>query len=313
VAFEGMDIDEVADLARQLDANARTLTGIAAVLGGLAEALSRQWYGPAAARFARDFETSHRPALVAAAQQLADMHARVIANLDQQQTASAATGFGGVSGPGALLGTGLRLADGGWHIWGDLDTAERAAEWPLDKIRQLAGAHEAPEPDGSGIWDKPERLTADHTFPLFEDTDVVRWLRDTPAIVDADKFLADSGVYQAIDRFGRVGIVMGLISVGTDVVNVGGNLAAGHYAAAGGDLVDAGSDALMSTKGWTWLAGLDLELAKKDYDEIAQGGLPPLTWSNLADEYLPAVTTDLPEEAWDAKGELFDLLMGDHG
>ena len=47
MSFEGMDIDEVAELARQLDANARTLTGIAALLGGLAEALGQQWRGPA--------------------------------------------------------------------------------------------------------------------------------------------------------------------------------------------------------------------------------------------------------------------------
>jgi uncharacterized protein YukE len=107
-----MDIDQVADLARQLDANARTLTGIAALLGGLAEALGQQWRGPAAAVFARDFEASHRPAIVAAAQQLSDLHARVIANLGQQQTASAATGFG--------------AGAGGWptvdRVWNDAGT-----------------------------------------------------------------------------------------------------------------------------------------------------------------------------------------------
>jgi len=59
-------------------------------------------------------------------------------------------------------------------------------------------------------------------------------------------------------------------------------------------------------------AGFDLEAGKADYDEIAKGGLPPLSWSNFKDEYLPAFTTQLPEEAWQEKGELFDLLMGDY-
>ena len=316
--FEGMDIDQVADLARQLDANARTLTGIAALLGGLAEALGQQWRGAAAAVFARDFEASHRPAIVAAAQQLSDLHARVIANLGQQQTASAAAGFGGPGGEaavavaGGLLGAGLRGADGAWQVWNDVDTAERVVEWPLDKIRQLAGAHEAAGPDGDGVWDWLQRMTGDHTFPSLEDTDVVRWLHDAPVIGDADKFLADSGVYRVIDDLGPAAIAMGLLATGTDLVNAGLSVGDGHYAAAGGDLVDAGSSALMSTKGWTWLAGFDLEAGKADYDEIAKGGLPPLSWSNFKDEYLPAFTTQLPEEAWQEKGELFDLLMGDY-
>jgi uncharacterized protein YukE len=143
VPFEGMDIDQVADLAKQLDANARTLTGIAALLGGLAEALGQQWRGPAAAVFARDFEASHRPAIVAAAQQLSDLHARVIANLDQQQTASAVTGFGGGAGAAAGAGAGV----GTWptvdRVWNDAGT--------VSTIVGLAGIPVSLLADGSRV------------------------------------------------------------------------------------------------------------------------------------------------------------------
>lgn len=122
--FEGMDTAEVADLARQLDAAARTLTGIAAQFGGLAEGLGQQWRGPAAVAFARDFEASHRPAIVAAAQQLSDLHARVIANLGQQEAASAAAGFGGPGGAAAA-------GPGAWpsvdRVWNDAGTVTTAA------------------------------------------------------------------------------------------------------------------------------------------------------------------------------------------
>lgn len=92
--FEGMDVDQAQGLASRLDANARMLADIAGLMTGLASGLTLSWCGPGSAAFEQRWLMTDRPALLAAAQALADAHARLVANIEQQQTASAATGGG---------------------------------------------------------------------------------------------------------------------------------------------------------------------------------------------------------------------------
>ena len=96
--FEGMDVDQARGLASRLDANARVLADIAGALTGVASGLTLAWCGPASAAFEQSWLMRDRPALLAAAQALADAHARLVANIEQQQGASAATGAGGGGG-----------------------------------------------------------------------------------------------------------------------------------------------------------------------------------------------------------------------
>jgi uncharacterized protein YukE len=296
-----MDIGQVEDLAARLDGNARTLTAIAAVLGGLVAELQRIWLGPAFGAFASDFDASHRPALLAAAQTLTDLHARLVANIDQQLAASSAATEGGGSaaalagaiGGGLLGAAALRDVGRGWNLLNTASGVEGlVVQDPIEVIKDLAGG--------------------DHTMLELRDTKVLSWLPDTDEAKSIDEFLAHTHVYSVTDTLAGVGTALGVAGMAIDMGQAGRDVYDGNYAAAGGQVVNTASTGLMTKGGVYWLAGFDLEVAKADYDEITMGGpLPSLTWSNFKNEYVPDFTTQLPKEAWAEKGDLFKLLMGD--
>lgn len=314
MSFEGMDVGQVQAIARQLDANARALDGIAGLLAGLAEELILHWQGPAAARFQHEWTSQHRQALHAAAQALADMHDRVVTNIGQQQGASAAdAGFAAVTGAafaGLVGGAGTA-----WHVIETADEARRVVEWPIDKVREISGRHEAAEPKGDSAWAWLRRTVDDDPVsPQLKESNIVRWLHDTPAVRDADRILSDTHVYKVLDKVGPAGIVIGAAATLGDLSAAGGAAVHGHYESAGGHLVDAASDGLMTGKTVFWLGGFDIEMAKKDVEEFTQGGgVPsPFSWQNLKNDYWPTFT-GLPSDAWQQRSELFKLVMGDHG
>jgi hypothetical protein len=279
-----MDIGEAGNLAARLDGNARALSAVATVLGGLVTDLERRWLGPGFAEFAREFETSHRPALLAAAQAMSELHATLVVNIDQQQAASSAATEGG--GAAAVLA----------GAWAGLNTGfsvEGLAAEPIDMVRGLAGVHSS----GGDMWD------------VIGDTQAASWLRDSGQLQSMDTFLADSHVYAVTDKLGDAGAGLAVIGGLIDVGEGGRDAYDGDYAAAGGQAVNATSAGLTFAGPAGPLAGFDLEVAKADYDEISMGGpLPSPTLSNLTREYLPDVTYLLPEEAWDEKGSLLKLI-----
>jgi hypothetical protein len=291
-----MDIGEVQNLAARLDANARGLVAVASVLGGLVTDLERLWLGPAFSAFARDFETSHRPAMLAAAQTLSDAHARLVANIDQQVTASSAAteggGFGAVlagAAAGGLLGAVLRDASPAWNLVNEGFGVEAAfVQDPIGIIKNLAG----PDPV-SGL----------------EDTKLGSWLVDSDQLKSVDQFFTDSHVYSVTDKIGEAGEVLGFIGIGVDVVAGGLDLNNGNYAAAGGQAVNATATGLSFFGPAGILGGFDLGFAKADYDEITMGGpLPSASWSNIMNEYIPDLTYRVPEEAWEEKGDLLKVI-----
>jgi len=282
-----MDIGEVENLATRLDGNARALTAVAAVAGGLVTELERLWLGAGFAAFARDFETSHRPALLAAVQTLSELHAKLVINIEQQQAASSAATEGGGSAAvlagaagGALLG----------RAWNDLNTGfgvEGVIADPIGMIKNLEGAD-----------------------PLLGDTKVGSWLRDTDQLKSINQFLGDTHVYTVTDKLGDVGAGLAAIGVVVDVAQGGHDAVDGDYASAGGQAVNATSAGLTFFGPAGVLGGFDLGVAKADYDEITMGGpLPSLTSSNLVHEYIPDFTYLLPQEAWEEKGELLKLVL----
>jgi hypothetical protein len=292
-----MDIGEVENLAARLDANARGLAAVAGVLGGLVTDLERLWLGPSFAVFARDFETSHRPALLAAAQTLSDLHAKLVANIDQQVTASsAATEGGGAAAAlagtaaGGLFGVSLSGIGGAWNLLNEGFGVEGVVvQDPIGIIKNLAG----PDPV-SGL----------------EDTKLGSWLVDSDQVKGIDQFLTDSHVYSVMDKVGDAGEVLAAIGIGVDVVAGGLDVRDGNYAAAGGQAVNATSAGLSFFGPVGMLGGFDLGLAKADYDEITMGGPLPslLSWSNITNDYIPDFTYLLPEEAWEEKGDLLKVL-----
>jgi hypothetical protein len=295
-----MDIGEVENLAARLDGNARALTAVAGVLGGLVTDLERRWLGPGAAAFARDFETSHRPALLAAAQTLSELHARLVVNIDQQQAASSAATEGGGAAAvlagaagGGLLGVALHDAGGAWDGLNTGAAVEGLAAEPIDAIRGFAGVHSP----GDDLWD------------VLGNTKAASWLRDSGQLQSMDQFLADSHVYTVTDKLGDAGAALAVIGGLVDVGEGGRDVYDGDYAAAGGQAVNAAAAGLTFAGPAGPLAGFDLELAKQDYDEITMGGpLPSPTLSNLTHEYIPDFTYLLPEEAWEEKGSLLKLI-----
>jgi len=292
-----MDFGEVENLAARLDGNARALTAVAGVLGGLVTDLERRWLGPGAAAFARDFETSHRPALLAAAQMMSDLHARLVVNIEQQQAASSAATEGGGAAAvlagtavGGLSGVSLSWAGGTWNLLNEGFGVEGVAvQDPVGIIRNLAG----PDPV-SGL----------------ADTKVGSWLVGSDQVKSIEVFLTDTHVDSVTDTVGKAGAVLGGIGIGVDVAAGGLDVHDGNYAAAGGQAVNATATGLSFFGPVGTLGGFDLGLAKADYDEITMGGpLPSLfNWSNFKNDYVPDFTYLLPEEAWEEKGDLLKVI-----
>lgn len=302
--LEGMDVDQVTSLARRIDSHTRTLESIAAVLGGLAAELSHLWHGPAAAAFFHDCETRHRPALGGAARAIAEMHAHLVANIEQQTRASAAdAGFGAARGGGSGGGIGA-IADaalggvvGGvgflWNTAKGIDDRISPVETSLDTIRELAG-----NDDVVGRYDKTwtevMKLDRDGSLLKYKQSPVLHWLHDNPGVQKVGGVLDDPHAAKVLDIAGKGGNAIGLASAGIDGVKAGDQAFAHHnYGAAGGDLVDATATGLKTSKNpVAYLAGVDITLVKEDYDlaqriDWKQGIPSPFSGDNFRTIYVP--------------------------
>ena len=92
MSFEGMDVDQLQGLAKQIDADAQTLDNLVNTLTGVVSTLTHLWNGPVAATFEQDWQSKNRPALLAAYNTLRDLHTHLVSNISQQTSASAAEG-----------------------------------------------------------------------------------------------------------------------------------------------------------------------------------------------------------------------------
>jgi uncharacterized protein YukE len=298
MSFEGMDVGQVQAIARELDANARALDGIAGLLAGLAEELILHWQGPAAARFQHEWASQHRQALHAAAQVLADARDRVVTNIGQQQTASAADiGFGALAGA-ALAGVAGGLATA-WNVAQTVDGKLSLAETPLGNIEELAKDQYDPLSPAfdqyDKTWSRLVKLDHDGTFLKYDESPTLQWLHDSPGVRNAAEVLGKTHASVVLDKLGPVGIAMGAIGTGVDVGTAGVALAHHDYGSAGGDLVDATADGLKTAPyPPAYLAGATVALFKEDYDLGSQidwkEGIPsPLTGDNFKNIYVPAL------------------------
>ena len=92
MSFDGMDVDQLQGLAKQVNSDAQALYNLVTSLNGVIGGLTSLWNGPVAATFEQDWQSKNRPALLAAHNTLTDLHAHLIANINQQVSASAADG-----------------------------------------------------------------------------------------------------------------------------------------------------------------------------------------------------------------------------
>ena len=92
MSFEGMDVDQLQGLAKQIDADAQRLyslvTSLADVLGGL----TLLWNGPVAVTFEQDWQSKKRPALLAAYNTHTNQNTHLVSNISQHTSASTADG-----------------------------------------------------------------------------------------------------------------------------------------------------------------------------------------------------------------------------
>ena len=295
--FEGMDIDQAQQLARELGANAQALAGITVALSGLAQELGHCWRGPAAATFQYQWTAQHHAALSSAAQALADMHTRLVANIDQQAWASAAGSADGAGPAGGILsGAALTaLLAGIGRGWAGLQTGagwEGLVQTPLDKIKEVAGPDDV-SGDYDKTWTRLMKLDHDGPFLKYKESPVLNSLHDNAHVQRAAEILGTGHSAAVLDKLGKAGTGLGYVTTGVDGAESLDDMRQHHFGSAAGSAVDATSTALMNSDNPAlFLAGFDVALVKKDY-QLAQQvdwkeGIPnPFNASNFSNDYIP--------------------------
>jgi uncharacterized protein YukE len=311
MSIEGMDVDQLSALAKQIDADAQALHNLVAGLTGVVGTLSLFWQGPLVATFEQDWHSKNRPALLAAYNTLTDLHTHLVNNINQQVSASAAEG-GWAAAPG---GVGAVVLGGIATAWDKLEKVEEVTSLPeylISKEEELFG-HDHP-PTGKGPWGWLERHTGDPVFPELKDTKALRWLHNTPELRYADDLLVKTHAYKVLDKFIEpVSLAIAVASVGVDLGQASQAAVQGNDYAAAGHVADAEADGLGVIPVVGQLGAFDIEIAKATINEIVTGGpIPsPFSWQNLKEDYVP-----LPGEMWQElnadKGELIDWAFGGH-
>lgn len=233
MALEGMDVERAALIARQLDGYEQELRNIVGAIAWLTTELSYRWRGAASAMFEQQ-SPRYQEMIAVAANAIADMRARLNANIAQQEQASAAAGGGGASATGAgaaISGAALTMLLSGRPA-AALDLADRADKFvlkPLDTVHDLATGD-------SRI------LRSIKGGPA-----VLRSLADNPFVQSTDNLLRDARVTDALPVLGKAGIVFGVVSAGTDLFKAYNYSKHGNDGAAANEVVSAVADGLMAT------------------------------------------------------------------
>jgi uncharacterized protein YukE len=257
MSLEGMDVEQAQQVTLRLEANAQALSRITAMLAGLTAELGRSWRGPASSAFEQQWASQYRPALANAASALADMHAHLTANIQQQIQASAAdSGQGASVGVNALTLTGLLAGTGkAWHIVTKIDGYETLVTKPPALLSEL-------------------------------------WLHDNPHVQRFEEIFKETHGAEIFGKLDKVGNGISYVNATLSGGEGLHELAEHHYASAGGDFLD-GTASVLKTKGAVaYLAGFDISLLKKDYELAHQiqwsEGVPnPFNASNFENDWIP--------------------------
>jgi uncharacterized protein YukE len=295
MSFDGMDVDQLQGLAKQIDADAQALHNLVTGLNGIVGTLNFFWQGPMVATFEQDWQSKNRPALLTAYNTLTDLHTHLVENINQQVSASA--------------------ADSGWAAaWDKVGKVQQwtsVPEYLISKQEELFG-HDAPP--GKGPWAWVQKHTEDPVFPKLKDTKPLQWLHNTPELRFADKVLVKTHAYKVLDRvIEPINFGIAVASVGVDLTQASLAAARGNDYAAAGHVADAAADALGVIPVVGQLAAFDIEITKADINLIVTGGPIPSPFSvqNLKEDYAP-----LPGEMWQTlladKWELLDWATGGH-
>jgi uncharacterized protein YukE len=135
MSFEGMDIDQLQGLAKQIDSDAQTLYNLVTSLTGVVGTLTFMWNGPVAVTFEQDWQTKNRPGLLGAYNTLTNLHSHLVSNISQQTSASAAEGswtVGRVVGDAGNVLTALGLI--GFAVPGGSVAGKLLEDTPVGKV-----------------------------------------------------------------------------------------------------------------------------------------------------------------------------------
>jgi uncharacterized protein YukE len=158
MSFEGMDVDQLQTLAKQVNADAQTLSDLVTTLTAVAPRLTAAWHGPLAAAFEQDWQSKLSPSLQAATRTLTDLHTHLANNINAQVSASAAdAGPGAGPGTGTGGGTGAILpvvVAGAGAIWTGAQLVGQFTS-PVDTVASLipGASDDLPLLDASGDFD----------------------------------------------------------------------------------------------------------------------------------------------------------------
>lgn len=307
MSLEGMDVDQAQRLVQQLDGYAQSLIHITAGLGTLTQELSYHWRGPASGTFQQQWSTQYHGAISRAAQALSDMHAHLVANIQQQvQASDTDAGGGGAAGFGigaAVSGLALTaLLGGARSAWGAVNRADdyySLVDGPLGlaKNANVVGRYDK-------TWTQVLHLANDSSFLKYKQSPFLHWFHDNPHVQEANSLLEKMPAHEYI---GRVSGALGWAQAGIDTGKASADVLNHRYTAAGGQMVDATASALKGSKyPPLYLAGVDISLVHKDYDLARQ-----VDWSNIPNPLDPGVfKNDYVPSFKELPGEMVSNLAG---
>ncbi len=250
MSFEGMNVDQMQGLAKQLDADAQALYNLVNSLNGIMAGLLFTWNGPMAATFEQEWQNKNRPALLSAYTILTNLHKHLVDNINGQDHASA------------------------------LDTYENVSKWvdraltPIDLVSQFGEKKYNPRTKDNrfyklGVKDHNITFQLDQNTKLrrffnYHDSTLLRAAHDLPFVEKADRFLVHT---RLDDLLGPVGIALAIPDIGVNTYEGGEALKEGHYNDAimnlGNIVADTGNPVGLLAGGTIRLLAEDYELGEK--------------------------------------------------
>jgi len=283
MSFEGMDVDQMQALAKQIDSDAQALYNLVTSLTGVVGGLSLFWHGPMVTTFEQDWQSRNRPALLAAYNTLTNLHTHLVDNINQQNSASAAEGgwtMGRVVGDAENVLTGVGLAG-----------------IPIGLISELG---EAPKEE-AGLQKALSYATDDHLFSLSPED--VGWMKSTASFVD------DSRLGDGLKVAGLAGSAIGVYHVVEDSYHAEQDFNDGNYAGAANEFADGVADGLEAYPSpVTYLAGVDVKLLDQVANLDWKDTPSPFSGSNFKQDYVPVIQSMGTGAFWEQAGK---TLWGD--
>jgi uncharacterized protein YukE len=277
MSFEGMDVDQLQGLAKQIESDAQALYNLVTSLTGVVGTLTFLWNGPVAVTFEQDWQSKNRPALLAGYNTLTALHTHLVKNITEQTSASAAEGGWTAE---RVLKDGLKIAGG--------------IAAPVGIISELAGGS---DPVGASLLGKAWSFsTEDYLFRISPD--------DADWAKTAAGFFQSSHLDTGLKVLGIAGSAISAYNAVDSLYRAGEDVSTGHYADATTELAEGVADGLQAYPSpVTYLAGVGLKMADQVAIRELNTAPSPVSGSNFQQGYVPALTSTGTGPGWEQAGQ----------